>query len=173
MTAQYDKHHFEGRIYVQQKPIPVEIKAKTFQKRLKDSARKKGNKPSPGWNRIMSEAILNGMELSPDLSNRILKCPVNETVFINVVNNGLDFIVWDLSSWSTSRLYEQKKQNKIKEYSLIEIYLTFKGKTHSVICEYQGFFTTQSNHEVTFNEYKQFVRANSYVLKLGKILKIN
>lgn len=173
MTAQHDKHHFEGRIYVQQPVVSVEQKLKAFDKKVKDSARKKEKGPSPGFVDIVKEAILSGVELSPDLSNRILRCPVNETVFINVVNNGLDFIVWDLSSWSTSRLYEQKKQNKIKEYSLIEIYLTFKGRTHSVICEYQGFFTTQSNHEVTFNEYKQFVRANSYVLKLGKILKIN
>jgi hypothetical protein len=140
MTAQHDKHHFPGRIYVQQPIDTIEKKLKAFDKKLK---------------------------------NRILRCPVNETVFVNVVNNSLNFIVWDLSSWSTSRLYEQKKQNKIKEYSLIEIYITFKGRTHSVICEYQGFFTTQSNHEVTFNEYKQFVRANSYVLKLGKILKIS
>jgi len=173
MTAQHDKHHFEGRIYVQQPVITIEQKLKSFEKKVKDSARRKERLPSPGFVDIVKEAILSGVELSPDLSNRMLRCPVNETVFHNVINIGLDFIVWDLSSWSTSRLYEQKKLNKIKEYSLIEIYLTFKGRTHSVICEYQGFFTTQSNHEVTFNEYTQFVRANSYVLKLGKTLKIN
>jgi len=167
----YQTDHFPGRIIVQQKPDPT--KRAGFMARLSDAERKKKQRKNSEFDRIINEASLKGIEVSTDVSNRILRAPVNETVFINIVNNGLDFLIWDVSAWATSRLYESKKGNKIKEYSLIEIYITFKGLKHSVICEYQGFFTTQSNHEVTYNEYTQFVRKGSYVLKLGRVLKIN
>lgn len=156
MTA--NNEDFKGRIKAQEKVrtgTPMSLNQKLM-----------ANKP-----RVKN--VIQGIPEEGEILSSTLICPVNDTVFHDVLNKGLNFIIWDESPWATSRLYQNKFYNKVKTYQTIELYINIRKMKHSILCEFEGFFIAQSTHEVTYEEVKQFVMKDSYILKIGKILKIS
>lgn len=106
---------------------------------------------------------------SGELLKPILVASVNVEVFSKLLLGELDFIIWDNSPFSTSRLYTRAGQHK--KYNLIKIASRRPSHVSFIIAEYQGFFTAKSNHELTMAGIKSFVLNGSYILKIGKILQ--
>jgi hypothetical protein len=78
----------------------------------------------------------------------------------------LDILVRPNIAYWKSRLTKRK-------YKLLKVYNLIRGKVSRVmICEYEGYFTAQSNHAVSMNGSRRInVNAGDFILKIIKPIK--